>query len=104
VSHTALDFHSPAWAVASLAYSRAVTGTAAAWLAVWREARGDTTRMPRAREVAPKEPLPHEESPPNGEAPANGGLGGEPPANGQPTTGGKPPLVNDRRSLQPEAP
>jgi predicted Rdx family selenoprotein len=71
VSHTALDFRSPAWAVASLAYSRAVTGTAATWLAVWREVRGDTTSMPRAREVTPRP---------------------------------EPSLVNDRRSLQPEAP
>ena len=45
VSHTRLDYRSPAWAVASLAYSRAVTATAASWLVVWREANGDTTRM-----------------------------------------------------------
>jgi hypothetical protein len=54
VDHRRLDFRSPAWAVASLAYSRAVTGTAATWLAVWRAARGDTTHMPRGREVAPQ--------------------------------------------------
>jgi len=54
VDHRRLDYRSPAWAVASLAYSRAVTGTAATWLAVWREANGDTTRMPAAREVVPQ--------------------------------------------------
>jgi hypothetical protein len=54
VDHRRLDYRSPAWAVSSLAYSRAVTATAATWLAVWREANGDTTRMPSAREVAPQ--------------------------------------------------
>ncbi len=67
VSHTSLDFRSPAWAVASLAYSRAVTGTAAAWLAVWRESRGDTTRMRQ-----PPERTPHEPSPPGSGALAAG--------------------------------
>jgi hypothetical protein len=56
VDHRRLDFHSPAWAVSSLAYSRAVTGAAATWLAVWRAARGDTTRTPRARVIEPAEP------------------------------------------------
>jgi hypothetical protein len=55
VDHRRLDFHSPAWAVASLAYSRAVTGIAATWLAVWRDARGDTTNRPHPREVAPRD-------------------------------------------------
>ena len=54
VDHRRLDYRSPAWAVSSLAYSRAVTATAATWLAVWREANGDTTRMPAAREVVPQ--------------------------------------------------
>jgi hypothetical protein len=31
-----------------------VGGPAATWLAVWREANGDTTRMPTAREVVPQ--------------------------------------------------
>jgi hypothetical protein len=53
-----LDYRSPAWAVASLAYSRAVTCTAATWLAVWKEAQGDTTRMRQPRQVAPREPAP----------------------------------------------
>jgi hypothetical protein len=55
VDHRRLDYRSPAWAVASLSYSRAVTGIAATWLAVWREARGDTTSMGRPREVVPRD-------------------------------------------------
>jgi hypothetical protein len=55
VDHRGLDYRSPAWAVASLSYSRAVTGIAATWLAVWREARGDTTGMRRPREVSPRD-------------------------------------------------
>jgi hypothetical protein len=55
VDHRRLDYRSPAWAVSSLAYSRAVTGVAATWLAVWREARGDSTKTPRAREVVPRD-------------------------------------------------
>jgi hypothetical protein len=72
VDHRRLDYRSPAWAVSSLAYSRAVTATAATWLAVWREAHGDTTRTPRAREVAPEEPtgaLADDRRPPPPEAP-----------------------------------
>jgi hypothetical protein len=72
VDHRRLDFRSPAWAVSSLAYSRAVTGAAATWLAVWREAHGDTTRTPRAREVSPREPggaLADDRRPPPPEAP-----------------------------------
>lgn len=59
VDHRRLDYRSPAWAVSSLAYSRAVTATAATWLAVWREAGGDPTRQPAAREVTPQ---PHPEA------------------------------------------
>jgi len=72
VDHRRLDYRSPAWAVSSLAYSRAVTGAAATWLAVWREARGDTTRTPRARVVEPVEPrgaLADDRRPPQPEAP-----------------------------------
>jgi len=72
VDHRRLDYRSPAWAVSSLAYSRAVTATAATWLAVWREARGDTTRTPRARVVEPQEPpgaLADDRRPPQPEAP-----------------------------------
>jgi len=54
LDHRRLDYRSPAWAVSSIAYSRAVTGAAATWLAVWREANGDTTRMPMTREVVPQ--------------------------------------------------
>jgi hypothetical protein len=53
VDHRRLDYRSPAWAVSSLAYSRAVTAAAGSWLAVWREANGDTTHIPRARELKP---------------------------------------------------
>lgn len=55
VDHRRLDYRSPAWAVSSIAYSRAVTGAAATWLAVWREAGGDESRTPRAREVVPRD-------------------------------------------------
>lgn len=53
VSHRTLDYRSPVFGVASLSYSRAVTGIAATWLAYWREARGDITRMPRPSQVSP---------------------------------------------------
>jgi hypothetical protein len=72
VDHRRLDYRSPAWAISSLAYSRAVTASAATWLAVWREARGDETRTPRAREVRPEAPggaLAHDRRPPQPEAP-----------------------------------
>ena len=72
VDHRGLDYRSPAWAVSSLAYSRAVTGVAATWLAVWREAHGDVTHTPRAREVRPEPdqpPLADEKRPPHPEAP-----------------------------------
>jgi hypothetical protein len=55
IDHRRLDYRSPAWAVASLSYSRAVTGIAATWLAVWRDARGDTTKMGRPRKVIPRD-------------------------------------------------
>ena len=72
VDHRRLDYRSPAWAVSSLAYSRAVTAAAGTWLAVWREARGDTTRRPQAREVKPEAPrgvLARDRRPPQPEAP-----------------------------------
>jgi len=72
VDHRRLDYRSPAWAVSSIAYSRAVTATAATWLAVWRASRGDTTRVPRAREVRPQDPgsaLADDRRPPAPEAP-----------------------------------
>jgi hypothetical protein len=71
VDHRRLDFRSPAWGMASLAYSRAVTAIAATWLAVWRDAHGDTTNQPRAREVSPSDsrpPLAHDRRPPEPEA------------------------------------
>lgn len=72
VDHRRLDYRSPAWAVSSLAYSRAVTGAAATWLAVWREARGDPTHPGRTHEVKPEEPqgaLARDRRPPPPEAP-----------------------------------
>ena len=55
VSHARLDYRSPAWAMASIAYSRAVTATAATWLAAWREAHGDPTLAGRPRLVTPQD-------------------------------------------------
>ncbi len=101
-SHKALDYRSPAWAVSSLAYSRAVTGTAAVWLVAWREVRGDTTRMRQAQEVAPKESPPR----PGAGIPAPaGGTGILTPA-GTTAGAGQPERspASDRPSLQPEVP
>jgi hypothetical protein len=56
VDHRTIDYRSPVFAVASLAYSRAVTAAAGTWLAVWREARGDLTLRPRLIEVIPGAP------------------------------------------------
>jgi hypothetical protein len=54
VDHRSLDYRSPVFGVASLAYSRSVTAIAATWLALWREANGDLTRQPATRPVAPR--------------------------------------------------
>ena len=56
VDHRTLDYRSPVFGVGSLAYSRAVTAIAATWLAVWRDARGDLTRMASPRPVVPTRP------------------------------------------------
>jgi hypothetical protein len=56
VDHSRVDFRSPVFGVAQLAYSRAVNGIAATWLALWRSARGDLTRQPSPRVVVPREP------------------------------------------------
>jgi hypothetical protein len=45
VDHRTLDYRNPVFGVASLSYSRAVTAIAATWLALWRESRGDLTRI-----------------------------------------------------------
>lgn len=45
VSHRTLDYRNPVFGVASLSYSRAVTAIAATWLALWRDSRGDLTRI-----------------------------------------------------------
>jgi hypothetical protein len=69
VSYRTIDFRSPVYGVASLSYSRAVTGIAATWLAVWRDAHGDLTRPARQRIVTPQEgavpvPTPDRRQPP----------------------------------------
>ena len=53
VDHRALDFRNPAFAVGSISYSRAVNAIAVTWLALWRDANGDTTRMPTPIPVKP---------------------------------------------------
>jgi hypothetical protein len=68
VDHRRIDFRSPVFGVAQLAYSRAVNGIAATWLAFWRSARGDLTRQPSPRVVVPKEP-PSAPPPPIGPPP-----------------------------------
>jgi len=68
VDHRTIDYRSPVFGVASLSYSRAVTAIAATWLAVWREVRGDLTRMPVPKEVRPEEDRPSPR--PSGAAPS----------------------------------
>ncbi|MFI5183482.1 MAG: hypothetical protein ACHQNV_03720 [Vicinamibacteria bacterium] len=63
VDHRTLDWHSPVFAVAQVAYSRAVTGIAATWLALWREARGDMTRMRAPAEIQPTDRPPEGPTP-----------------------------------------
>jgi hypothetical protein len=63
VDHRALDWHSPVFAVAEVAYSRAVTGVAATWLALWREARGDLTRIRKPAEILPTDRPPEGPTP-----------------------------------------
>jgi hypothetical protein len=55
VSYRTLDFRSPAFSVASLSYSRAVTSVAALWLVVWREARGDFGRQKSPHLIVPRD-------------------------------------------------
>jgi hypothetical protein len=64
VDHRAIDYRSPVFGVGSLSYSRAVTAIAATWLALWREANGDLTRIPATREVRPQEPPAASATPP----------------------------------------
>jgi hypothetical protein len=67
VSHARIDHRNPVFAVASLSWSRAVNGIAVTWLAFWRAAHGDLTRMPKPRSVTPRDrgpaaaPTPEEE-------------------------------------------
>jgi len=64
VDHRTIDYRSPVFGVGSLSYSRAVTAIAATWLALWREANGDLTRIPATREVRPQEPPATSATPP----------------------------------------
>jgi hypothetical protein len=56
VDQRRLDHRNPVFGVASLSYSRAVNGIAATWLAVWREVKGDLSRMPKPRQIDPIAP------------------------------------------------
>ena len=58
IDHRTVDYRTPVFGVASLSYSRAVTAIAATWLAVWRDVRGDVTRMSAPATVRPREPAP----------------------------------------------
>lgn len=72
VSARSLDYRSPAWAVSSLAYSRAVAAVAATWLAAWRSANGDLTNVPGTRVAVPRDappPTADGRRPPQPEAP-----------------------------------
>lgn len=64
VDHRTLDYRSPVFGVGSLAYSRAVTAIAATWLALWRDAQGDVTRMAVPRQVRPADRLDGRDGPP----------------------------------------
>jgi hypothetical protein len=57
VDHRTIDYRSPVFGVASLAYSRAVTSIAATWLALWRSVGGDVTLMPVPTTLQPRVPL-----------------------------------------------
>lgn len=57
VDHRTLDYRSPVFGVASLAYSRAVTSIAATWLSLWRSVGGDVTLMPAPAERRARAPL-----------------------------------------------
>jgi hypothetical protein len=58
VSHRTIDYRSPVFGVGSLSYSRGVTAIAATWLAVWRDVRGDFTRVPLPATVQPSDAPP----------------------------------------------
>jgi hypothetical protein len=57
VDHRTLDYRSPVFGVASLAYSRAVTSIAATWLTLWRSVGGDLTRMRPPERLQPRAPI-----------------------------------------------
>ena len=79
VDHRWIDYRSPVYGVASLSYSRAVTAIAATWLALWREANGDLTRIPATHEIRPQEPPAASATPsPAAPSPASPRSGGHP--------------------------
>jgi len=49
-----IDFRSPVFAVASIAYSRSVSAVAATWIAIWRSAGGDMQRVKPPQLIRPK--------------------------------------------------
>lgn len=53
VDSRTLDYRNPVFGVGSIAYSRGVNAIAVTWLALWREAGGDLTRMPLPKTVLP---------------------------------------------------
>lgn len=57
VDHRTIDYRSPVFGVASLAYSRAVTSIAATWLTLWRSVGGDVTLMPTPETLRPRPPV-----------------------------------------------
>jgi hypothetical protein len=57
VRHQTIDYRNPVFGVGSLAYSRAVTGIAATWLAAWRDVRGDMGQMRLPRLLTPPPPI-----------------------------------------------
>ncbi len=79
IDHRSIDYRSPVFGVGSLSYSRAVTAIAATWLALWREANGDLTRIPATHEIRPQEPPAASATPsPAAPSPASPRSGGHP--------------------------
>jgi len=62
VDRRTIDYRNPVFGVASISYSRTVTAIAATWLAIWRDARGDTTRLPAPKTVGPHAAFPSAET------------------------------------------
>ena len=54
LSASEIDFRSPVFAVASIAYSRSVSAVAATWIAIWRSAGGDMLRQQAPQTITPR--------------------------------------------------